>query len=123
MQDYLENTERGKKNTLLLIHNLKHHCPVTGLRYSISVFYLISLGVFKSHLFWKLPKGFTQKFGRAQPISLLSVKHTAFQIHITKPTVEADTQNAKIIRHIKIYMKNTIRELRHKSKADSTFTT
>lgn len=39
-----------------------------------------------------------------------------------KPTVEADTQNAKIILHIEIYMKNTIQELRRKSKADPKFT-
>lgn len=50
------------------------------LWYSISVLFFISLGVFKSHLFWKLPKGFTLKFGRAQSLSLLTAKHTTFQI-------------------------------------------
>lgn len=58
MQDNLENTEAGKKACHYESITLKHPYPMNGLWYSISVLCLISLGLFKKHLFWKLPNGY-----------------------------------------------------------------
>lgn len=91
MQDNLENTELGKKTRSESI-TFRHHYPMNGLWYSFSVLYLISLGVFKKHLLWKLANGYCLLWNSTGCNPLLHCQlNTQYFKYIVEPTVEAGT--------------------------------